>query len=567
MNSQPREITSSLASHLSTWTPTSESSRIPELRHNLKIIVDESRGQLEGIAKEGRVIQDRRKALLEQEKMIVKTVDSDLFRIERLKKIEEIADSLNNAAKEASILSNPIIDLFTEPILYLISTYPDEYKQYKLDELVIGAITPTVKDLLNDWNPLHDELNWLSEFKKWKKAFIMNETEEEKQQKQLIKSKHDEDFEPSQSNNKDNEQLIMTPYESLIWNCWLPRVRASLINEWNANEPHIAVKIIDNWYPILPKFVFDNVMDQLILPKVQKSVDDWKPSHPKPLHAFIFPWLPFVQDRLSQVLDSSKRKLRSWLKGWQVEEGLPIDLLNWKNVHRGSEWDDLMLRYIVPKLSSHLREDFSINPRNQDMKPLDRVLEWKDTIRLKVFVSIFQQTFFPKWIDILYIWLIQPKPNFDQVAQWYSYWKSYFPEYLHANQKFGDGFKAGLDLMNQAMALGNEASVKLTKPQYGIKEVEDKRKFNFEQQHNQREITFFEVAEEFINSKNLMFVPTRTIHSNGLMLYRISDNVDGKGGLTVYVDDDAVWAQDKNTNEFIPMSLEMLVNKTKSLNS
>ena len=134
----------------------------------MKIIVDESRGQLEGIAKEGRVIQDRRKALLEQEKMIVKTVDSDLFRIERLKKIEEIADSLNNAAKEASILSNPIIDLFTEPILYLISTYPDEYKQYKLDELVIGAITPTVKDLLNDWNPLHDELNWLSEFKKWK---------------------------------------------------------------------------------------------------------------------------------------------------------------------------------------------------------------------------------------------------------------------------------------------------------------------------------------------------------------------------------------------------------------
>ena len=54
----PREI-SSLA-EMASWTPSADM-RIPEVRHNLRLIVDMSKGELDGLAKEARTVQERRK--------------------------------------------------------------------------------------------------------------------------------------------------------------------------------------------------------------------------------------------------------------------------------------------------------------------------------------------------------------------------------------------------------------------------------------------------------------------------------------------------------------------------
>ncbi len=45
---------------LSSWTPTSDKTRLPELRHNLQLILDVTKGDVLALAKEGKGVKDKR---------------------------------------------------------------------------------------------------------------------------------------------------------------------------------------------------------------------------------------------------------------------------------------------------------------------------------------------------------------------------------------------------------------------------------------------------------------------------------------------------------------------------
>jgi tuftelin-interacting protein 11 len=88
-------------------------------------------------------------------------------------------------------------------------------------------------------------------------------------------------------------------------------------------------------------------------------------------------------------------------------------------MYSSKEWDELMLRFVVPKLGATLRDDFTINPRKQDMIPLeDWVMPWHTLLRGSTFSQLIEANFAQKWLDILYIWLIQPNYKSDEVANW-----------------------------------------------------------------------------------------------------------------------------------------------------
>lgn len=82
------------------------------------------------------------------------------------------------------------------------------------------------------------------------------------------------------------------------------------------------------------------------------------------------------------------------------------------------EWEGMLTKYVLPKLGAVLREDLKINPRHQIMEPLNWVLAWEGLFRPSTFSQLFESGFFPKWLNILHIWLVQPNPNFGEVADW-----------------------------------------------------------------------------------------------------------------------------------------------------
>jgi tuftelin-interacting protein 11 len=104
----------------------------------------------------------------------------------------------------------------------------------------------------------------------------------------------------------------MTPFESLLWNVWLPRVRTCINNDWSPDFPQPAVKLYETWATYLPPFIRDNLLDQLILPKVKKAIADWNPRRATTtLQTIVFPWLPHVGPRLEDVVGDARRKLKS----------------------------------------------------------------------------------------------------------------------------------------------------------------------------------------------------------------------------------------------------------------
>ena len=235
----------------------------------------------------------------------------------------------------------------------------------------------------------------------------------------------------------------------------------------------------------------------------------------------------------------------------------------------------MLLKYVVPKLGASLRNDFRVNPRDQKMEPLQRVFAWSNIIRPSTFSQILETEFFPKWLDVLHIWLIQPRVSFEEVAQWYSFWKESFPESIRSLSGISRGFTRGLQLMNKAIELGPDAPTKLAKPDF-LKEIaasSSPTRGTKEKSAKPRpsarvhEITFRSIVEEYAATNNLLFIPTGRAHERSRMpLFRVSRSAEGKRGLLVYILDDAVWAPGPDSlgldgEEFKAISLEDMVER------
>lgn len=114
-------------------------------------------------------------------------------------------------------------------------------------------------------------------------------------------------------------------------------------NDWSPMDANPAIRLYETWTNILPPFIRDNVLDQLILPKVQKGIVEWQPRSGGPtLQAMIFPWLPHVGLRI-ELLDEAKRKVKALLRNWMVGDGLPKDLIAWKDVCDSAKRSDVQI--------------------------------------------------------------------------------------------------------------------------------------------------------------------------------------------------------------------------------
>lgn len=199
--------------------------------------------------------------------------------------------------------------------------------------------------MVAQWNPLEDPTAFISTFRNWRQALKLGNTEEKPQTQVDVYGTRtiiNPSSQPQVSLFPDSSDFVsdlyfsdkpMTPFESLLWNVWLPRLRTVINNDWSSQDPQPAVKLYEAWSTFLPPFIRDNVLDQLILPKIQKAVADWNPRKDSvSLRALVFPWLPHLGLRIEEVLGDAKRKIKSLLRAWTASEEVPKDLIAWKEV-------------------------------------------------------------------------------------------------------------------------------------------------------------------------------------------------------------------------------------------
>jgi tuftelin-interacting protein 11 len=534
--------------------PSADTTQLPELRHNLRLICTNNSSLLKGLAQEGTRILERRRWLIrerdEAERRRVK-ISADA---QSLRAALALVRQLEGVAADASSL-----EAF-EAVVGKMEQSAQEVEQFGLDEALVGAIAATFKREMQDWQPLEDPKRLTKQLRRWRRVLRIESAE----QKREVDAYGNERKAPS-----NDAARSMRPYEVLLWTLWMPPVRSALNNTWrpSSSSGHTsaaAIALLEAWTPLLPRFIYDNLLDQLLLPKLRAAVAEWEPRSKTPLSTIIFPWLPVLGDRMTEVMEDARRRLRSSLKSWRASDGVPADLSRWQDVYASKDWEAMLLSLVLPKLSAHLKS-LRINPAAQDLAPFVAVMQWRTLLRPLNLSRLFEADFFPAWLSTLHLWLTQPGVDFDEVAQWYSFWRAQFPAEVAALPGVKQGFARGLDLVNQAMEAPNAAArTRLPKP-----DTTPLSRAAFAAASapapppaaaaQSEAVSFRRIVEEAAAAADLLVLPLDKSHpTNGLPLFRIARGMD-KGGVVFYLDDDVVWSREGEDWE--PLALDDLVKK------
>jgi tuftelin-interacting protein 11 len=452
----------------------------------------------------------------------------------------------------------------TAKLRALQEAFTHDIERFGLQEAAVGALHPLFKRRMDGWEPLQEPELLVSDLVELKTILGLS-------QDSLSKANgiHDRDNPYA----KSRRQKSTSPYETMIYTLWLPKIRTAITN-WSVLDSAPLTNLVSAWRPLLPAFIYSNLMDQLLVPKLAAALQTWdarKPSHhhrqatlkhTQP-HTYLFPWLqhlpPYQLDPKSQnsLLADVKRKLRHVMDGWDISSGVLSGLSEWRNLLT-TELDHLLIRHLLPCMALHLSTNLEIDPSDQDLTPLEDVLKWQPFLKPEIFARLLVAEFFPKWLSTLHLWLTTPEASLEEIGQWVAWWKQQIPERISAQPDVQKEWLKGNQMLHSAMDLldaGVSLSV-LPPPAAGPARPVAKgaaRKLDSISSAPparapavQEAADFRDEVEAWCMEEDLTLVPLREAHqANGLPLFRITASATGKGGVVVYMKGDILWVQRK----------------------
>ncbi|TPX69352.1 hypothetical protein SpCBS45565_g02497 [Spizellomyces sp. 'palustris'] len=560
--------------------------RLPELRHNVKLLADLAQHDLLHVGRQMRIEKTRQEQLGRQEKIISQQVNDEKTRIVRLQAVVELANECERTSKRFSfglgeLDLEELIEAFSIPFQKLQTEHFEEYQTYGLDELVVASLAPIVKKTLHEWQPLADPTYGAEAFRQWKRLLMAP----------AQRSGKGQDVNTGAVSADHAASRKMTPYEAMMYDIWLPKVRQAINNEWSPQSPDSVITLLEAWHPqsastksrirngvtedgdqnvLLPSWLYQNMLEQLILPKLTREVDNWNLSQdPVAVHTWVHPWLPHLVDRMEGIFTTIRHKLVGSLKDWHPRDpSALLVLMPWKEVFDQVDMESLLAKAILPKLILTLRNDFEVNPRAQDLEPLQWVFAWCSVVPAHLLVHLFETEFFPKWHKVLWAWLSSPQAKNEEITMWYKSWKGVFPPELAKEAGIVNQFRAGLDMMNRSLAMGGArgpmpaapppiASMSQTAAAGGKVGSGTARRAAAPAMSAMD--SFRDYVERKASERDLLFAPANRVHpTTGKALFRLAPAAraaTGTGGLIGYIDEGVIFV-DNRSGGWDPMSVE-----------
>lgn len=529
-------------------------------RHDLEAFVDEWNG-----------LADRKKYFEMQSSELTRGLDQQQVEIRRLKGVTGVVEELHRMAigrVDGGDTSGAWNDLIGK-VESLEVEYKDETDAYALSEAAVAAIHPLLRNEMGTWDPLKDPTHLVTYFQRLRGILGINATEDSSAL--IFRNGHSQ----SSSHSKST-----THYETMMYTLWLPQVRSAIINDWDVHDPNSLIGLIESWKSVLPPFILANIVDQLIVQRLATAVADWKPRsshkrnrHSQPPHVWLFPWLQYLDEHHTDPKSSSglladvKRKFRVLLDTWDLSAGILPGLQNWREVLR-SELDHVLIRHLLPRLAMHLQDNFDVDPQDQDLAPLSQAIAWKDFFKPSTIAQLLVAEFFPKWHNILYIWLTSD-PDYDEIRRWYLWWKEQIPSEINEVAAVEAEWNKGLETITLALDLGDNVksdlpppvagpAKPLTQPSTPLPIVTPSSNGTSAKKAVVQEATFKEVVEDWCAENGLIMMPLREAHAvTGLPLFRITASASGRGGVMAYLKGDVVWVQGKkDKTSWAPVGLD-----------
>ncbi|XP_069850723.1 tuftelin-interacting protein 11 [Dipodomys merriami] len=521
---------------------------LPELEHNLQLLIELT---------EQEIIQSDRQ--LQYERDMVVNLSHELEKMsEVLEHEERVISNLSKVLEMVEECERRLQPHCPDPLTLdecarifqtLQDKYYEEYRMSDRVDLAVAIVYPLMKDYFKEWDPLKDCTYGTEILSKWKSL-----------------------LENDQILSHGGQDLSADAFHRLIWEVWMPFVR-NIVTQWQPRNCEPMVDFLDSWAHIIPVWVLENILDQLVFPKLQKEVDSWNPlTDTVPIHSWIHPWLPLMQARLEPLYSPIRSKLSSALQKWHPSDAsAKLILQPWKDVFTPGSWEAFMVKNIVPKLGMCLGE-LVINPHQQHMDAFYWVMDWEGVISVSSLVGLLEKHFFPKWLQVLCSWLSN-SPNYEEITKWYLGWKSVFSDQVLAHPAVKDKFNEALDIMNRAVSSNVGAYM-----QPGAREniaylthTERRKDFQYEAMQERREaenmaqrgigvaassvpMNFKDLIETKAEEHNIVFMPVIGKRHEGKQLYTF-------GRIVIYIDRGVVFVQGEKT--WVPTSLQSLIDMAK----
>ena len=488
--------------------------QLPELMHNLNLIVNMCEQDIIANDKRQRIAGDRMESL-ENEK-------EQLERIVTLEKqyIETLEDSMELLERLVSTEDPPTLDEAEKLFIEIKFNHPNEYKEFNMGDLAPGVIAPLINATLKDWDALRDPTKYVGLIKSW--ADLL-------------------DYSSSSTTT------VFDPYPALVWSSVIPCFRRAA-SDWNPRSHAPMAALLDTWSALLPDWMLDNVLEQIILNRLTQAVNEWDPlTDIYPIHTWILPWASILGTKMeTNVYKTICEKLSKALRAWNPEDRSARAMIQpWKNVFREEDLQMFLHKNIVPKLE-HRMTELVLNPIQQDLEIFNQVWEWNELLSALVMANILDKYFFPKWMQTLVLWLNQ-SPNFDEVSRWYTGWKGILSEAVLRQTNVNEYFRRALDLMQRATGI--------TLPSQASEQVEIKppslMDLNIVPPPN---LEFKEMVSQKCAEREIIFAPMPGRREKGKQVYRV-------GKLFCYIEKSVCFVSLDGGINWMPISLNALLDK------
>ncbi|KAK9136676.1 hypothetical protein Sjap_007270 [Stephania japonica] len=513
---------------------------MPELQHNVRLILDLAEHDIQKLDRDLRNEREAVASLLEEKERLQKEAMRQKKQLDSMEYIAGVLERINQENSAGTLTVESLAEAFSD----LQFKYQDDYKLCNLSTIACSLVLPLLIRVFQGWDPLQNPSHGLGIMSLWKR---------------LLQGDDPVDYSEAAS-----------PYTQLVMEVIFPAVRISGTNTWNPREPEPMLRFLESWEVLLPSSTLQAILDSVVMPKLSYAVESWEPVRETvSIHVWVHPWLPMLGPKLESIFQTIQYKLGNALRDWHPSDASAYTILSpWRTVFGAANWEQLIVRYILPKLQNVLQE-FEVYPGNQQqLDSFNWVTAWASAVPSHHMVHLFEAWFFPKWHQALYHWVCS-KPDFKQVLVWYERWKELMKE-LIGEDGIKNQFDAGLNMFTKVLA-----DVKVDEP--GFKEqiayirITEQRKLEAQQKAaasaqqqgsgslgragivDETVVTSIkEIIEKHAQQYQLLFKPKPARMHNGHQVY-------GFGSVSICIDSlkEKIYAQSENG--WMPVSLEQLL--------
>ena len=518
--------------HKSVARTEEEDLMLPELQHNLKLVVDLAESDITKLDGKIRSEKDTLEILRREKVRLSKQAAAHDELAARVKSALALVEKCNAAAQSCGTTEE--FGALTKSWMEVVKQFPKEYYGHRLNRLALSHATPYVRSMYKDWDPMSDPTRGLEELKVWRSLLSPEFVPDEYQ------AVFDEDS-----------------YEDLLRDPMLARLRPAITSKWDPTEATEILDFVEAWSGVIPEALSREVTHALVLPRLQRRVGEWEPTKERvALHVWFHPWLPLLHKNLKDLYPSIRQKFTVALTMWEATDESALTLLKpWKQVFEPKDWSSLMRRCITPKLEEALAM-LQIDPSNQILDSLKSVLKWETMLGPGAFITMLEQHFFRKWHAALHKWLTSSNVDLDEVAQWYMGWKTVFSEELLSHERMRAQLNVALDMMNQATTGEGVVVPRVAAPQPAAPKAKERQPAH---PTDESTMTLKEAIEEFANAHEIDFIPNASgRRHDGLAVYSF-------GGVNVVVDAARESIRASIGGDWIPVSLDQLLERARAV--